>query len=70
MSTVTAIYEHGVFRPLEKVDLPEHSRVEIPLPEAPSAPSDAALDAVYAALNIRFRSERGDLAARHNDHQP
>ena len=69
MITVAAIYENGVFRPLEKVDLPEHSRVEIPLPAVPDT-SDAALDAVYAAMRMRFRSGRGDLAERHNEHQP
>lgn len=72
MSTVTAIYENGVFRPLEKVDLPEHARVEIPLPSASEVPSSsaAALDAVYAAMDFHFRSGCGDLAARHNEHQP
>ena len=29
MSTIRAIYEGGVFRPIEPVDLPEHSEVEI-----------------------------------------
>ena len=70
MNTVPAIYEHGVFRPLEKVELPEHSRVEIPIPDLPAPCSDAALDAVYAAMRMRFRSGRGDLAQRHNEHQP
>jgi len=28
MATITAIFEHGVFRPLEPVELPEHTRVE------------------------------------------
>ena len=70
MSTVTATYENGVFRPLGKVDLPEHSCVEIPLPVIPDAPSDAALDAVYGAMDFHFRSGRGDLAERHNGLQP
>jgi predicted DNA-binding antitoxin AbrB/MazE fold protein len=29
MKTVTAIYEDGVFRPTQPVDLPEHCKVEI-----------------------------------------
>ena len=29
MSTVSAIYENGVFRPTEDVNLPEHSSVEL-----------------------------------------
>lgn len=28
MSTIRAIYENGVFRPIEPVDLPEHTPVE------------------------------------------
>ncbi len=70
MSTMTAIYEKGVFRPLGTVQLPEHTRVEISLPDSPPAPTGAALDAVYDALRFRFRSGNGDLAARHNEHQP
>lgn len=70
MLTVPAIYENGVFRPLEKVDLPEHYRVEIPLPVVLEEVPDAALDAVYAAMDFRFRSGRTDLAERHNEHQP
>ncbi len=70
MSTMTAIFENGVFRPLGTVRLPEHTRVEIPIPEIEPLPADAALDAVYEALQFRFRSGTGDLAARHNEHQP
>ena len=70
MITVPAIYENGVFRPLENVDLPEHSRVEISLPDSVQPATDDGLDAVYEVLSRRFRSGRGDLAARHNEHQP
>jgi predicted DNA-binding antitoxin AbrB/MazE fold protein len=70
MSTMTAIFENGVFRPVGIVRLPEHTRVEIPIPDTAPLPSAAALDAVYEALQFRFRSGTGDLAARHNEHQP
>lgn len=70
MSTLTAIYENGVFRPLEPVRLPENTRVEIPIPDSVPTASDAAVDAVYEALQFRFRSGTGDLAARHDEHQP
>jgi predicted DNA-binding antitoxin AbrB/MazE fold protein len=36
MSTMTAIFENGVFRPLGTVQLPEHTRVEVELPELPA----------------------------------
>jgi predicted DNA-binding antitoxin AbrB/MazE fold protein len=27
--TISAVYENGVFKPLQKVDLPEHKRVHL-----------------------------------------
>ena len=40
--SVEAIYEHGVFRPLESVDLPEHQRVQVTV-----ADEDEWLDCDY-----------------------
>jgi predicted DNA-binding antitoxin AbrB/MazE fold protein len=34
------IYENGVFRPLQPVDVPEHQRITITIPEVPAMPSD------------------------------
>ena len=61
MKTVRAIYEDGVFRPTEPLELPEHSLVEFePRPlEEPEA--DPNLDAIYEILS---RRHDGDLAAR------
>ncbi|MEW6556038.1 MAG: antitoxin family protein [Elusimicrobiota bacterium] len=28
-TTVTAVYENGIFRPLEKVKLPEHKKIQL-----------------------------------------
>ena len=71
MSILPAIYEKGVFRPLCEVQLPEHTRVDIPVPDDVHLPeTGSAQDAVYAAMKIHFRSGRNDLAARHNEHQP
>lgn len=70
MKTVHAIYENGVFRPTEPVELPEASHVvfepKLVQPEQP-APS---LDDVYALLSRRFNSGQHDVAARHDEHQP
>lgn len=39
MKTITAIYEDGVFRPTEPVDLPEHCRVRVEaMPNEEDAP--------------------------------
>lgn len=74
-STVHAIYENGVFRPVEPVALPENTRVELEvrLPdsqEPPLAPLPEGLARVYSILGERYASGHTDTAARHNEHQP
>ena len=74
MITVPAIYENGVFRPLEKVDLPESSRVSVVLPDepVPIIPPGIrpTLAAVYPVLSQRYESGHHDTAERHHEHQP
>ena len=49
MSThLEAVYENGVFRPLQPVHLPEHRRVTVTIEETDSDP--AAFDQVHFAL--------------------
>lgn len=68
MKTISAIYEHGVFRPLSEVKLPESSPVEVLIPDPlDDEGGNAALGEV---LEKRFRSGRCDLAQRHDEHQP
>src|SRR5437773_1228472 len=70
MSTITAIYENGVFRPTEPVDLPEGCKVRI-VPELESTPeTEAHLDRVYGILSRRYKSGHHDTAERHDEHQP
>ena len=70
MKAIHAVYERGVFRPLEPVDLPETTEVLIePCPVIPPA-SPAARARVLAALAQRFDSGESDVAARHNEHKP
>jgi len=74
-STVHAIYENGVFRPVEPVGLPEHTPVEFEpriLSErpAPESPMTEGLAKIYEILGRRYRSGHNDTAARHNEHQP
>ncbi len=78
MATITAIYENGVFRPTEPVDLPEGSTVRFEpetvsptVPEAvPTAAQDEARQRVYEILSRRYDSGHHDTAERHNEHQP
>jgi len=68
MAVIHAVYENGVFRPIEPVDLPESSKVELRLIAPPS--EEKRLDAIYTLLEARFESGEADVAARHNEHQP
>ncbi len=73
--TIRAIYENGVFRPLNPVNLPEKAEVDILLPqeqedEAELARREEGRKAIMEILSHRFRSGQTDLAARHNEHQP
>jgi predicted DNA-binding antitoxin AbrB/MazE fold protein len=71
MRTVHAIFENGVFRPCEPVELPEGSEVEFDprIIRAGSGDGDA-LSRVYDILGQRFESGEHDVSARHNEHQP
>jgi predicted DNA-binding antitoxin AbrB/MazE fold protein len=71
MSTIHAIFEDGVFRPREPVELPEGSEVEFePRIVPPGDSENDALARVYELLGRRFESGEHDVAARHNEHQP
>ncbi len=51
MTTITAVYEHGVLRPLTPLDLPEHSQVEVDVRTISSPPdANARRELVRAAL--------------------
>jgi len=67
---IRAVYENGVFRPMEPVELPEHCEVEFePRPVNPPGQS-SGLEEVYAVLSERYASGETDVAARHDEHQP
>ena len=76
MRSLHAVFENGVFRPVEHVDLPEHSEVLIDVHPAPQpAESQPVLpssgwDAVYEILSRSYPTGESDLAARHDEHQP
>jgi predicted DNA-binding antitoxin AbrB/MazE fold protein len=65
--TVRAIYENGVFRPTEPVNLPERAEVQVVLPETTD---DQGLDEIYRILGESYASGHTDTAERHNEHQP
>ena len=61
MQTIHAIYENGVFRPVEKVDLPDHCEVEVDVRPGKPPASKPSLDEVYELLSQRFHSGEGML---------
>ena len=70
MTTVHAIFENGVFKPQEPVDLPEQARVEFE-PRVVAKPGEADdQESIYAILGERYQSGQIDGAERHNEHQP
>ena len=70
MKTVHAVYENGVFRPLEGVELPERTEVEFEPRPVPPTNQNGNLGAIYAILSERYASGEPGVAARHNEHQP
>ncbi len=67
MTQIDAVYEHGVFRPVEPIDLPELTRVTVAVPDAAvgTRPPDAR-----GVLARRYASGATDTAAHHDGHQP
>ena len=68
--TIRAVYENGVFRPTEKVNLPDRCEVEVEIRQVKEPPGIPTQDDVYAILAARFETGEKDLAERHNEHQP
>jgi predicted DNA-binding antitoxin AbrB/MazE fold protein len=78
--TIHAIYENGVFRPTDAVNLPDRSEVILQaelLPKegeidrsVPAEIDEEGLEEIYEVLSRRFASGETDVAARHNEHQP
>jgi len=53
--TIHAVFENGVFRPVEEVDLPEHEEVEITIHE--DIPADAIARVAEDSRALEFLSE-------------
>lgn len=70
MGSIEAIYEGGVFRPVNPVVLPENSRVQLQIVEELPPMTDEGMDAIYEIMERRYDTGISDLAARHNEHQP
>lgn len=65
--SIQAVYENGVFRPTEPVNLPEHCKVRVE-PEEAESKADV-WDEIYAIMSERYRSGEHNVAARHEERQ-
>ena len=80
MNAIPAVYENGLFRPIDPVRLAEGTRVSVvvqpagnPPAEPEQEPTPAQVEArrqVYEILSRRYSSGHHDTAERHNEHQP
>jgi predicted DNA-binding antitoxin AbrB/MazE fold protein len=68
--TIHAVFENGVFRPTQSVDLPDRCEVEVEVRQVKPEGESPSLEEIYAILGARFDSGEHDVAARHNEHQP
>ena len=65
--TVKAIYQNGVFRPKEPVDLEEHTEVEVLIPEmsSPHAEDPTGWKAAEALIGF-IEDAPADMAENHD----
>ena len=66
--TVKAIYENGVFRPQEPVDLDEHTEVEVLIPSSAPPDTDDPTGWQAAEALIGFIDGAPADMAEHHDH--
>jgi predicted DNA-binding antitoxin AbrB/MazE fold protein len=74
MSVIRAIFENGVFKPTEPVNLPERSSVEVRVVGKPPLANENGRDAqrkeLFDILSRDYDTGQTDAAARHDEHQP
>jgi predicted DNA-binding antitoxin AbrB/MazE fold protein len=61
--SIHAVFENGVFRPTQPVDLPDHAEVELEFRTVAPPAEMPSLDDVYAIVGKRFNSGEHDVAA-------
>ena len=66
--TIHVIYENGVFRPIERVNFPEHQKVEIVIQE--DIPGNLITVLAEKAGSFNFLSASGEDIYTINDGEP
>ncbi len=70
MKSIHAVYENGVFRPTEPVELPEGTPVSVEALDMPLDAAQAARQRVYDILSRSYDGGDPRAAELHNEHQP
>ena len=72
MKSFNGIYENGVVRFPDPVDIPEGAKVTVAVIDAlaQQTPLESNSPELYEILSRRYDTGITDLAARHNEHQP
>ena len=71
MKTIHAIYEQGIFRPLEAVELAERTEVEFePKVITRKKPKPGSMRGIIEVMSRRYHTGDLEIVARHNEHQP
>jgi predicted DNA-binding antitoxin AbrB/MazE fold protein len=67
MKAIHAVFENGVFRPTEPVDLPEGIKVEFEPRLIPEATPKSHRERVHALLSRTIETGETDMAERHDE---
>ena len=69
METITAIYEHGILRPLQPLNLTENEQVRLQIEHIPAASDTSAQDRVARAALLAFAGSihSGDAHSADNE---
>jgi predicted DNA-binding antitoxin AbrB/MazE fold protein len=68
---IHAVFEHGIFRPKDPVELSEGCLVEFdPRIVRPASDNGDAVSRISRILGRRYDSGDQDVSQRHNEHQP
>jgi predicted DNA-binding antitoxin AbrB/MazE fold protein len=76
MSIIHAIYENGVFKPKEPVDLPDKAEVEFEVKQVRGSSmrndvrDEQERKELFEILSRSYDTGQTDTAARHNEHHP
>lgn len=68
MQTIRVIYESGIFKPRERVNLPEHQEVEIVIQQ--DIPTNIIINMAEKAGSFDFLADDGEDMYTLNDGEP